>query len=143
MTIAHRCSSPPPPHLLTSARMCVLANAGRSTLRNVMAAPPGADLAPLLPRASLTKRRVGGSPIPCLKLVRIASEFVQREAEDSRDAINNVPRRVGYSTLKPPDRGRVEIRSIGEGLLREANFFSTQTDRPAEGNLGSLADPHA
>jgi hypothetical protein len=44
MTIAPRCSSPPPPHLLTSARMCLLSNVGRSRLEAIqptlLSAPP-------------------------------------------------------------------------------------------------------
>ena len=78
-----------------------------------------------------------GSPVR-----RLGAKFMQGEPEATCDSVGDIPGGIGYTALKAPNRGGVEVGSVSQSLLSQADLFSAQSDSPAKGDLRGLADPH-
>ncbi len=87
-------------------------------------------------------RLIGRLAIAGLQFIGSAREFMQGEPEAACDSVGDIPGGIGYTALKASNRGGVEVGSVSQSLLSQADLFSAQSDSSAEGDLRGLADPH-
>lgn len=104
---------------------------------------PALAAVPRFGGGSLSKWPIGGLAVAGLELVGLARQLVQGEPEGSCDAIGHCPCGIGDAALEPPNGCGVEVGGVRQGLLGQSDRFSAKPDRPAEGDLGVPADPHA